>query len=170
MRISLRWLMPLFFIAAALTSLADPPAKIAVPTVFSYDIPHGWTSVNIPGSSFPTAVDTVATVDGKGQAKAMITVNADTNKGNLIQWCNQSWAQNKAQFTQLGATIGEMQIFHTNVPTTSGMSATIDLTARGRPSITRCISSPATATPSSPLPALAPPPMPATTARSSTRQ
>jgi hypothetical protein len=131
MRFSPRGLLPLFFVALISCARAADPGKIAVPNVFSYQMPVTWAAIKLPGATYPTAVEGPGTA-GPGHLKAMITVNTDVAPDNLTEWCTQSLARNKTQFDALHAQVGELQPFRTaaNIP---GYRAEVDLTARGRP-------------------------------------
>jgi hypothetical protein len=99
--------------------------------MFSYQMPAGWAALNLPGATYPSAVEGPATA-GPGHLKAMITVNIDAASLPLPEWCSKSLARNQAQFAALHARVGELERFATaaNVP---GFRANIDLNARGRP-------------------------------------
>jgi len=131
MSYSLRgWLVALTFAALLGPHAARGQEKIVVPDVFSYHMPAGFAKVELPGSSYPTAVETTGQ-GSKVQAQAMITVNADPARGDLGNWCAQSLARNKAQLATLGAQMGELEPFATAAGV-NGYRATVDLTARGR--------------------------------------
>jgi hypothetical protein len=133
MRIPSRQLLPALALAAFLflPAAAHAQDKVAVPDVFSYQLPAGWAKVDLPGSSYPTAIEAAAQ-NGQAKAQAMITANADTTVGDLGSWCIQALARNKAQLASLSARVGVLEPF---VATGgfNGYRATIDLTARGRP-------------------------------------
>lgn len=109
-------------------ALAQTPATISVTDVFTYTMPPGWAQIDLPGSSYPTAIETA----GSSENKAMITVNADVDKGELEVWCAASLARTKPQFDRLGAQMGDLEKF-TTATGAIGYRAPVDLTARGRP-------------------------------------
>jgi hypothetical protein len=134
MRILPRGLRPLLFLTALLpVHAADTaPPKITVPNVFSYQMPLGWVAIDPQGgSAYPTAVEGPDTA-GPGHLKALISVNTDSAPMNLTEWCTKALAHRQADFAELHARLGELQPFKTaaSVP---GYTATVDLTARGRP-------------------------------------
>jgi hypothetical protein len=98
-----------------------------VPDIFTYTVPLGWAKIDLPGSSYPTAIEAT----GPNQGKAMITVNAELAKGDLGNWCVQAMTRNQAAFTQLGAKVGALEPFAT-ATNAAGYRAPVDLTARGR--------------------------------------
>ena len=128
----MRILPRLAFLALFLATLgqthAATPASISEPGVFSYQLPPGWISVEVP-HMYPLAVEKSGAAK-KEQAKAMISVTTKMADGNLVDWCAQSMQQNRAQFATLGAQVGQLEPF---LPATGaiGYRAPIDLAVRG---------------------------------------
>jgi len=129
MRISFRRRIAALALSVLLLARLDAAAQamVHVPDIFTYQAPVGWAMVDLPGSSYPTAIETAS----PSQAKAMITVNADLAPGDLGNWCVQAMARNKAAFATLGAQVGAVEPFTTEVGAT-GYRAPVSLTARGR--------------------------------------
>jgi hypothetical protein len=138
MRLLARGVLPLLVFAAIVFAHADDPAppKLAVPNVFSYQLPPGWTRVDLPGTTYPSAVEGPASPSVQPNTpspiKAMISINTDIAQMPLTEWCSKSLDKNRAQFAELKAQVGELELFHTNNPVTTGFRATVDLAARGR--------------------------------------
>jgi hypothetical protein len=134
MRVFTRQLLPLLFLASVVFAHGQdapappPPPKITVPNVFSYQPPAGWSTVQLVNVPYPTALEG-AQAGKPDHLKAMISVNTDTSRYNLTQWCSQSLEKNKAQFAALNARVGELELFHTDNPVITGFRAPVDLAA-----------------------------------------
>jgi hypothetical protein len=129
MRIFPRLGLIALFLAILIPARAADPVRISEPGVFSYQLPHGWISIVVPGS-YPMAVEKSGAVKTE-QAKAVISVTKAAAGGDLVTWCAQEMQKNKAQFTALGAQVGQLEPFLTSTHAI-GYCAPIDLTARGR--------------------------------------
>jgi len=129
MRIFPRLGLAVLFLAAFLPARAGEPMRISEPGLFSYQLPRGWISIVVPGS-YPMAVEKSGAVKTE-QARAVISITKATADGALVNWCAQAMQQNKAQFAELGAQVGQLEPF---LPATGaiGYRAPIDLSVRGR--------------------------------------
>ncbi|HEX4140340.1 MAG TPA: hypothetical protein VHY09_08330 [Candidatus Methylacidiphilales bacterium] len=131
MRIFLRLALAALLLAMLFPVRADTPAptRISEPGVFSYLLPTGWVSMEVP-HMYPIAVEKSGAAQ-KERAKAMISVTTKMAGGDLVNWCAQSMEQNKAQFAALGAQVGQLEPFLT-ASGAIGYRAPIDVTVRGR--------------------------------------
>jgi hypothetical protein len=124
-----RRLIAALLLSALLPARAAAPARISEPDVFSYQLPPGWISIEVP-HMYPIAAEKTGPAK-KEQAKAMISVTTKLAPGNLVDWCAQSMQENKDQFAALGAQVGPLEPFLT---TGAGVAyrAPIDVTVRGK--------------------------------------
>ena len=135
MRNLARYYMAALFLATLFLLRADNPAAphapttISEPTVFTYQIPRGWISVEVP-HMYPIAVEASGSAK-KEQAKAMISVTTRMDNSPLANWCAQSLQQNKAQLATLGAQVGQLEPFFT-AASAIGYRAPIDLQVKDR--------------------------------------
>lgn len=128
MRILPRLVSLALFLSTLLPTHAAAPAQISEPGVFTYQLPPGWISVEVP-HMYPLAVEKTGAAK-KEQAKAIISVTTKMAGGNLIDWCAQAMQQNKAQLAAIGAQVGQLEPF---LPASGpiGYRAPIAVTVRG---------------------------------------